>query len=177
MNCRLNSPASIFIASILLWSSSARADWGEDALRIQCTAETDVIVIEPFIIWNDVYLLHGIDISAIAGQPSLPIGDSIYYRIRGLPKTPIQNSCKTKTREVTMIYERGKVLINESAEGVTRSRQINLAKETRHAWDVYGPTFRLESNKPDGWLACYGREDGDTSYVTGCDPWPLSNTP
>ena len=140
-------------------------------------AETDVIVIEPFIIWNDVYSLHGVDISAIAGQPNLTVGDSIYYRIRGLPDTPIQNSCKTSTREVIMTYEHGKVLITESAKGVTRSRQIDLVKETRHAWHVSGPTFRLESNKPDGWSACYGREDGDTSYVTGCDPWPLLNMP
>lgn len=168
MNRRLNSAASIFFA---------RADWGEDAFRIQCTAETDVIVVEPFIIWNEVYSLHGVDISAIAGQPSLTVGDSIYYRIRSLPKTPIQKSCKTRTREVIMIYDGGKVPINESAKGVTRRRQIDLDEDTRYAWHVYVPTFRLESNKPDGWLACYGREDGDTSYVTGCDRSPLSNAP
>ncbi len=123
------------------------------------------------------YSLHGIDISAIAGKSSLTIDDSIYYRIRGLPKTPVESVCKTSTRDVVMTYERGKILISETADGVPRRRQIDLTKETRSAWSVHGPTFRLESSKPDGWSACYGREDGDTSYATGCDPWPLSNTP
>lgn len=176
MHCRLTALAAVLVG--LLWlGASAKADWGEDALRIQCTTETDTVAIEPFIIWNEVYSLHGIDISAIAGKSSLTIGDSIYYRIRGLPKTAVESVCKTSTRDIVMTYERGNVLIRETTNGVTRSRQINLAKETRHAWDVYGPTFRLESSKPDDWFACYGREDGDPSYATGCDPWPLSDTP
>jgi hypothetical protein len=176
MHCRLIALVAVFI--LALWPGlRAKADWGEDALRIQCTTETDTIVIEPFIIWNEVYSLHGVDISAIAGKSSLTVGDSIYFRIRGLPKTPIESVCKTSTRDVVMTYERGKVLIGETADDVTRRRQIDLTKETRSAWSVHGPTFRLESNKPDGWSACYGREDGDTSYATGCDLWPLSNTP
>lgn len=163
---------------LVLWPGfPAKADWGEDALRIQCTAETDTVVIEPFIIWNEVYSLHGVDISAIAGKSSLTVSDSIYYRIRGLPKTPVRSVCKTSTRDVVMTYQQGKVLIRETTGGVTRERQINLVKGTRSAWSVSGPTFRLESNKPDGWSACYGREDGDISYATGCDPWPLSNAP
>jgi len=176
MHRRLIALLAVFIFA-LTPGLRVKADWGEDALRIQCNAETDTVAIEPFIIWNGVYSLHGVDISAVAGKSSLAIGDSTYYRIRGLPETPVRSVCKTSTRDVVMIYQYGKVLIDETAGGVTRRREINLSKETRYAWDVYGPTFRLESNKPDGWSACYGREDGDTSYTTGCDPWPLSNAP
>ena len=173
---RLITFVAVFI--LALWPGlRAQADWGEDALRVQCSAKSDTIVVEPFIIWNEVYSLHGVDISAIAGKSSLTVSDSIYYRIRGLPETPVQTVCKTSTRDVLMTYWDGKMLIRETADGVTRERQIDLDKETRYAWHVYGPTFRLESNKPDGWSACYGREDGDTSYITGCESWPLSNAP
>lgn len=146
------------VGALLLVAQPAFADTGRRAMRIGCSPEKDSVVVEPFIIWNDDYHHNQVNLVVLRSRQTASIGDDNYTIARSAYPPPIHRTCRTATRTVSISIAKARLLITETTPGKVRYVRAELRDGIGAAWDVSGPTYRLQSEKPGAWQACTGRE-------------------
>jgi hypothetical protein len=166
----------IFVSFAVLWAMaavSAHADVGLRVLRVTCDAAGDKVAIEPFALVAGQFAHDGADLTALQGQSPQVLGDSIYYRLDDAG--PIDDGCKTATRDVHIRFAGDKIMLAETVKTVKTSATIDLHNRViDYDWDPIGPTVWLTSEKAGIWGSCKGNAD---KTLHGCTVLRLTKEP
>jgi len=171
---------SIFLVVVLfcgIWSKPGLADWGVRVVRFDCDPKRKTIIVEPFIVWNDGYMHGGDDIGDLRTHVRTRVGTSVYYLVRNAYGAAIQETCNAGARHVKMRLKDKQLVIEETTVQATTYVHIDLSHDVGYAWDVWGPTYQLESTHVREWKGCFGREDSGTPHLASCLWLPILTKP
>lgn len=140
----------------------ARAGSGERMVRIVCDAKSNLVTIEPFLLWHEAARPdEAVGLGGAAGQISGVASD---YRMEDLAASAVGHDCAMALRKVTVRGEGQGVRVTETIDGGPVSIfSLNLGETAfgpvwpRHAtWHPLAGAapFWVESRAPGQWFEC-----------------------
>jgi hypothetical protein len=145
-------------------TGTARAEGGERMVRILCDANSNLVTIEPFMLWRGV-LRPGQEGLGDAGRVTDPaLATASDYRLEDLATSAASHDCAMAVRQVTVTGEGQAIRVTETIGdgpastfsfdlGDSVFSQLSPRKSTWHPIASAAP-FWVESRAPGQWFEC-----------------------